>query len=149
MHQMFVISLLNWIIRPAAAAISETAAPAHISQPTLPGHPDPDSVRNAGRLIRGPIQVQRWINTRSDTSIARSTAAEVEAEVEAEVDDVEIASCDAVLRCPKGATQTAGHRRPTTSATPSSRCPQPTPTTNTNANDREFGPGRPTAKLTR
>ncbi|OAL67243.1 hypothetical protein A7C99_1660 [Trichophyton rubrum] len=135
--------------KPAAAAISETAAPAHISQPTLPGHPDPDSVRNAGRLIRGPIQVQRWINTRSDTSIARSTAAEVEAEVEAEVDDVEIASCDAVLRCPKGATQTAGHRRPTTSATPSSRCPQPTPTTNTNANDREFGPGRPTAKLTR
>ncbi|EFE34328.1 uncharacterized protein ARB_06728 [Trichophyton benhamiae CBS 112371] len=128
-------------IRPAAAAISGTAA--HFSQPTLPGLPDPDSVRNAGGLIRGPIQVQR--------SAEDEVEVEGEVEVEAEVDDVEIASCDAVLEmAQKGNTDD----RPSTSNNHQQRLrlavhnkQRTTNNANTNTNDRELGPGRPTAKL--
>ncbi|EGE04547.1 hypothetical protein TEQG_03418, partial [Trichophyton equinum CBS 127.97] len=117
---------------------------------------DPDSVRNAGALIRGPIRVQRWIackiryfNCEINSSREDEVEAEAEVEVEAEVDVVEIASsCDASVEMSQ-----SGNTDDQPSTTSFSDAFVLLSTTNNNnqrqrqrQHDRESGPRRPTAQ---
>lgn len=96
MHQVFFISLLICSYKTCCCSDIRNCSSFSPSGPS-PAALDPDSVRNAGALIRGPIRVQRWIACKIRYfNCEINSSREDEVEVEAEVDVVEIASsCDA------------------------------------------------------